>query len=127
MCGDLVDAMPGVSYKADQVRDYKAVFSELDPDILPICVCGNHDIGDTPTAAAILQYQEDFGDDYFSFWVGGVKFLVFNSQFYHDDSLVKELRLAHDRWMDNETSSNDKQWKHLVGFQVRQLLFVISV
>ena len=62
--------------------------SELDPDIPAICVCGNHDIGNTPTRESVKHYVDKFGDDYFTFWVGGVKFIVINSQFYEDASQV---------------------------------------
>ncbi len=35
---------------------------------------GNHDVGDKPTAAAIRRFQNVFGDDYFSWWMGNCKF-----------------------------------------------------
>lgn len=116
VCGDLVDAMPGVSYKSAQIKDLKHVLSELDPDIPPVCVCGNHDVGDVPTPSAISDFQRDFGDDYFEFWVGGCHFLVLNSQFYHDDSETKELRKEHDRWLDHQLRREETR-RHLVGFQ----------
>ena len=28
------------------------------------------------------SYRQSFGDDYFSFWLGGVLFIAINSQFY---------------------------------------------
>jgi hypothetical protein len=30
-------------------------------------------VGNTPTRATIYSYKERFGDDYFRFWVGGVR------------------------------------------------------
>ena len=60
----------------------------LDPSIPAICVCGNHDIGNQPTKDAIARYRGSFGDDYFSFWVGGTLFVVLNTQYYKDDTLV---------------------------------------
>lgn len=118
VCGDLVDAMPQ-SLRSAQVKDFKSVFSQLDPEIKPICVCGNHDVGDHPTVDDIKLYREAFGDDYFSFWVGGVKFLTFNSQYFMDDSQVKDMRHEHDCWIDQELRKDDeKVWKHLIGFQV---------
>lgn len=97
----------GVSYKTDQIRDFKRIYGQLHPDIRPVCVCGNHDVGDVPTGAAIEAYRQDFGDEYFSFWVQGCKFLVINSQLYHDSSLVP----------------NYKRWA-LGSFLARDLLFV---
>lgn len=40
----------------------------------------------------VAQYRSRFGDDYFSFWVGGVFYIAINSQYYCDDSRVKNLR-----------------------------------
>lgn len=60
----------------------QAALSELNPQVRAICVCGNHDIGNTPTPDSIADYKRQFGDDYFSFWTGGCKFVAINSQFY---------------------------------------------
>ena len=118
VCGDLVDAMPGVEAKSAQIRDLKGLLVALDPAIAAVCVCGNHDIGDVPTPEAIDAYRSDFGDDYFSFWVGGCKFLVLNSQYYHDDSRTKALRRAQDDWLDEELPILPGQpRKHLIGLQ----------
>lgn len=126
ICGDLVDAYP-ISLKSAQVKDFKSIFSQLHTDIKPICVCGNHDIGNQPTPTDIEQYRQDFGDDYYSFWVGGVKFITFNSQYFIDDSKVKQMRLEQDRWMDEELRPDPKKvWKHLIGFQVIKM-FIIFV
>jgi hypothetical protein len=75
---------------------------KIDPSIPLVCLCGNHgaepapsscltasvqrlpphargtriertDVGNTPTRATIYSYKERFGDDYFRFWVGGVR------------------------------------------------------
>ena len=128
VCGDLIDAMPSVSFRWEQVRDYKAVFSELDPNIRPICVCGNHDVGDIPTPQSIGQYITEFGDDYFTFWVGGVKFLVINSQYYADSTNVRQLQREHDLWLDEQLSPDHKhKWKHLVGFQVLYICHTVIV
>lgn len=60
----------------------QALLSRLHPSIRPICVCGNHDIGNQPTKESIDEYRRDFGDDYFEFWCGGCRFVVVNSQLY---------------------------------------------
>ena len=36
------------------------------------------------------RYKDSFGDDYFSFYKHGCAFLVLQSQFYEDASLVQE-------------------------------------
>ena len=40
--GDLVDAFPNEKLREAQISDLKRVFSELDPQIKTVCVCGNH-------------------------------------------------------------------------------------
>ena len=58
------------------------MYKDLDPEIPLVCVCGNHDVGEEPTKETIEGYAKSFGDDYFSFWHGGVKFMVINSQYF---------------------------------------------
>ncbi|XP_033108683.1 serine/threonine-protein phosphatase CPPED1-like [Anneissia japonica] len=115
VCGDLVDAMPGSPVKDEQIRNLKDDLRLLDNSIPLICVCGNHDVGNSPTQESVDRYRESFGDDFFSFWVGGVKFLVVNSQYYEDSSQVPTLKKDQDQWLDQQLESED--WKHLVVFQ----------
>ena len=77
----MIDAFPGQRNYEAQFEDFKAVFQELDPEIPLVCVCGNHDVGDQPTVESIAKYRSNYGDDYYSFWVGGrffnlIQFLV---------------------------------------------------
>merc|ERR1711920_66924 len=47
-------------------------------------------------------YKEEFGDDYLSFWCGGVKFTVLNSQIVQGLSPSDDLSIAHEKWADEE-------------------------
>lgn len=76
VCGDLVNAFPWEKFNDPQVADFKKIFNELDPNIPLICVCGNHDVGDSPTQESLLKYRSNFGDDFYSFWVGGKLFCI---------------------------------------------------
>ena len=116
VCGDMIDAFPGRRNYEAQFDDFKAVFQELDPEIPLVCVCGNHDIGDQPTVESIAKYRNNYGDDYFSFWVGGVLFIVINSQYYKDGTLVQEVKKEHDSWLD-EQLKHARTAKHTVVFQ----------
>ncbi|KAL7525006.1 hypothetical protein ACHAWF_001169, partial [Thalassiosira exigua] len=85
VCGDLVDTESSfsgaiarwknvTSWERDlvfdqQVKDFKRVWSSLDPDIALVCLCGNHDVGNRPTKESIDYWKTSFGDDYLSFWV----------------------------------------------------------
>lgn len=124
VCGDLVNAMPDNQEKQElQARDFKAVCRGIDPRIPLVCVCGNHDVGNQPTSATVRQYGARFGDDFFSFWAGGVRFLVLNTQIYRDwgvrgggsssrpsedgeAPIDPSLFAAHETWLDAELSSS---------------------
>jgi len=116
VCGDLVDEFPqeeeGRKTNPDkrrrQIIDFKEAFSLIDDDIPLVCLCGNHDIGDRPNAASIRSYSENFGDDYFSFWVNGVKCVVLNTQLWKDDSDAQEQRKAMDEWLEAELEEDSE-------------------
>lgn len=118
VCGDLVHAMPGEDLRDEQEADFKREFAKVDPSIPLVCVCGNHDIGNTPTRQSIQNFKDNFGDDYFGFWVGGVRFLVLNSQLYEDASKVEDMKKEQDVWLDAElAAAKSSGCKHLVLFQ----------
>lgn len=97
-----------------QEKDFLNIYSELDPEIPLVCVCGNHDVGNRPSKDTIANYQNTFGDDYFSFWHQGVHFIVLNSQLYENCSLTKDLAKAQDDWLDYQLTKNAK---HKLMFQ----------
>ncbi|XP_014676581.1 PREDICTED: serine/threonine-protein phosphatase CPPED1-like isoform X2 [Priapulus caudatus] len=105
----------GKSHKEAQEKDFIKLFSELDSDIPLVCVCGNHDIGNTPTHQSVQNYKATFGDDHFSFWVGGVHCIVLNSQFFKDASQVPDLLEEQDAWLDAELKQTGFQ--HRIVFQ----------
>ncbi|GFS48746.1 hypothetical protein TNIN_487151 [Trichonephila inaurata madagascariensis] len=118
VCGDLIDAFPGTSLRNPQEVDFIRLFKELHPDIPLVCVCGNHDVGDTPTHESILIYKKTFGDDYFTFYCGGVMFIVINSQFFKDSSQVQDLAVEHEKWLDDQLEEAKLgKYKHVVVFQ----------
>lgn len=113
ICGDLVDAYPmDEPRRSQQERDFKATLCRLDMSIPVVCVCGNHDVGDRPTASDLKRYTDEFGDDYFDFWLGGVHYLVINSQIIKDPSLVPTLAQQQEAWLErtlNNTGNIDKE------------------
>uniref|UniRef100_A0A8C8R536 Serine/threonine-protein phosphatase CPPED1 n=1 Tax=Pelusios castaneus TaxID=367368 RepID=A0A8C8R536_9SAUR len=118
LCGDLIHGMPGSQWRKDQEQDLKNVLKNIDGDIPLVFVSGNHDLGNTPTPETIDDYCKQWGDDYFSFWVGGVFFLVLNSQLYFDSSKCPELKKAQDEWLDAQLDVAEKQkCKHVIVFQ----------
>jgi serine/threonine-protein phosphatase CPPED1 len=118
VCGDLTNATPDhARYKA-QVGQFKADFSKVSPDIPLVCVCGNHDIGNRPNAASIASYGENFGDDYFGFWVGGVCNLVLNSTIIKDSTGAESEYKQQDKWFrENLIAAREKKATHIMVFQ----------
>jgi len=120
VCGDMTNAYPENSstplYLQHAEKDsFKRVFSRVDESIPLLCVCGNHDIGDRPNSKTLNIYKKRWGDDYYSFWFGAVKFLVINTQVYK--ALEKEpyaedllmMRKAHDEWLDKELKATEEE------------------
>jgi len=91
--GDMVDANPmgdELEVHRAQYLDFVKLFQHLDPEIKLVCVCGNHDVCDCPTKRTMEIYHEEFGPDFFSFWAGGVKFTVLNSQYFKSPDKVQD-------------------------------------
>lgn len=81
-------------------------------------VSGNHDLGNTPTPDTVEQYCRAWGDDYFSFWVGGVLCLVLNSQLFFDASGCPQLEEAHEVWLEKQLQKAAKSSaRHVIIFQ----------
>ncbi|XP_075586328.1 serine/threonine-protein phosphatase CPPED1 isoform X2 [Dermatophagoides farinae] len=119
ICGDLVNDFPGEALRRRQLNDFKETFAKhLDQSIPLILLPGNHDILDRPTVDSIEKYRQEFGDDYFAFWVDGVMFLVINAQYYKDNTMTKEMAAHHERWIDSKLSeANEHDYKHIIVFQ----------
>ncbi|XP_040885493.1 serine/threonine-protein phosphatase CPPED1 [Toxotes jaculatrix] len=125
LCGDLVHAMPDTPFREGQERDLKAALKGTDPSIPLVFVSGNHDLGNTPTPSTVEQYCSAWGDDYFSFWVGGVLCLVLNSQLFYDASACPQLKEAQETWLEEQlsrassssSSSAGPKPKHILVFQ----------
>ncbi|XP_012867229.1 PREDICTED: serine/threonine-protein phosphatase CPPED1 isoform X2 [Dipodomys ordii] len=118
LCGDLIHAMPGTPWRKQQTEDLQRVLGAVDREIPLVLVSGNHDVGNVPTAETVAEFRQTWGDDYFSFWVGGVLFLVLNSQFLHDASRCPALKLAQDRWLEQQLGiARERQCQHAIVFQ----------
>ena len=119
VCGDLVDMTSNVYAglkKDDDTQDQwttrecddiqnaqNAVFQktwvDLHPDIPLVCVCGNHDVGDRPTAASIERFQKAFGDDRLAFWANGSYNIVLNTSLVSDPESAPDLDKKQWKWL----------------------------
>ena len=118
VCGDLVHPNPGTPDYEAKVDLFIAIFSKIDPSIPLVCVSGNHDVGNTPDAGSLAAWRKRFGDDYFSFWAGGVRGVVINSTLYHDPSKSLEEQKQQEAWFARELEEARKSKpRHLLVFQ----------
>ena len=118
VCGDLTNATPEQARYRAQVAQYHQDFSKVDAEIPLVCVCGNHDIGNRPTPKSIARYQKNFGDDYFSFWVGGVCNIVLNSSVLKDPVGAPEVLAAQQTWLQQQLrDAKIAKAKHILLFQ----------
>ena len=118
MCGDILDAWPEKwpEVRDKQYADFQKIFKDL--EIPLVCVCGNHDVGNSPTKQFVDKYRSDFGDDWFSFVCNGVFCIVLNSQYYEDPQFVPEIAAEQDSWLDEQlTIAKSGKYKHSVVFQ----------
>ncbi|TSK14669.1 Serine/threonine-protein phosphatase CPPED1 [Bagarius yarrelli] len=105
-------------FREEQERDLKNVLQAINPDIPLVFVSGNHDLGNTPTPDTVEQYCHAWGDDYFSFWVGGVLCLVLNSQLFFDSSGCCQLEESHEAWLEEQLQKAAKSSaRHVIIFQ----------
>lgn len=130
--GDLVHApVPALCSEPDatecrrvrdeQARDLVAAVDTPSKDVPVLVMPGNHDIGASPTAEAIADYEKLWGNDYFSFWVGGVKFVVANSCVFYDDSKASKEAEEQLGWLGEEfKDAAAKEAKHIFLMQHHQ-------
>lgn len=108
MVGDLCNAPPTDEHyelRKRQEKDFFSIVDSLDDDIPLLAVSGNHDVGDVPTTKTIDRYRRSFGPDYYSFIVGGVHFIVINSQYYVDSTQCSTLAQEQEKWLDEQLAN----------------------
>jgi len=131
VCGDLVDtessfttalaawkrAHPDWQRDAifeQQMKDWKEVWSNLDDDIALVCVCGNHDVGNRPTAQSIQKWSSSFGDDYLAFWANGTYHIALNNCLFYDPRNALDLFEEQVQWLESRLQyANSKGAKHI--------------
>ena len=118
VCGDLTNATPEHERYRAQVAQFQTDFSGVDAKIPLVCVCGNHDVGNRPTPASIRSYQDNFGDDYFSFWVGGVCNIVLNSSVLKDPTDTPDVLAEQQSWLRQQLKeATTAKAQHILLFQ----------
>jgi len=118
VCGDLVNGKDklGTQEHQDATAAFKQVFSDIHEDISLLCLRRYHYVGDRPTPTTLAAWKAQSGDDYFSFFVSGVKFIVINSQYLKDGTGAPEEAAAQEAWLDLELSAGKEQGQQIVVF-----------
>jgi 3',5'-cyclic AMP phosphodiesterase CpdA len=102
--GDLVNKFGGSDEQ--QLAALGRALGALDAAIPIVLQPGNHDLGQVPTPASVARYVSRHGDDFFSFWTGGVCFLSLNSQYYlpRGAEQTGSLGEAQLQWLEREVA-----------------------
>jgi 3',5'-cyclic AMP phosphodiesterase CpdA len=116
--GDLTHAVPGEKGHEEQVAEFKEVFSKVDRGIPLLLLPGNHDLAKKATPAALAAWRKSYGDDYYSFWAGGVQGLVLNSHLYWNPAEAPEEQARQEEWLAERLAAARRDPpKHLIVFQ----------
>ena len=124
VCGDLTDMDRSFEVKkpnskfsmeeCDEIQlrqreDFKTVWGELHRDIALVCLCGNHDVGNKPTARSMELYRKEFGDDYLAFWSSPKIYNIFlNTTLFSDpsgDETTEQMSRDQFRWLEERLRS----------------------
>lgn len=135
VCGDLVDMESSFYYnnpnalkdyeledceriQKAQFNDFQKVFSQIHPDIALVCLCGNHDIGNRPTAKSIETFKDAFGDEYLAFWANGTYNIVLNNVLFTNPEGASDIFHQQLDWL-------EEKLKYAAAHQASQI-FVFS-
>jgi 3',5'-cyclic AMP phosphodiesterase CpdA len=112
--GDLVNK-PG---DATQLAEYKRIAGKLDSAIPLYSVPGNHDVGNTPTAASLEAYRQNVGHDYYTFRSGELEGIVLNSSLIQHPETVPAEAGRQEKWLEAElVKAKDGGVRWIVVFQ----------
>lgn len=110
VCGDLVHMTADIYAKERteaechriqdaQNADFQQIWAALHEDIALVCVCGNHDVGNRPTAQSVDRFRQAFGNDYLAFWVRGTYNIVVNTSLFNDPTGAPDLFAEQFQWL----------------------------
>ena len=98
--GDLVNAFSLGPRKDAQAAALKRALARIAPGVPLLLLPGNHDVGNAPGPDLLAWYGQHFGDDYYSVTIGGVRYVVLNSNFFADAQRVPTQAAAQRAWLD---------------------------
>lgn len=112
--GDLVNK----TGDAAQIAEYKRIAAKLNRGIRLFSVPGNHDVGNEPTAESLAGYRKTFGEDYYTFQVGGVTGIVLNSNLEKGADKVPQEAAKMEAWLKTQLEkARSEGAKRVIVFQ----------
>lgn len=116
--GDLVDAWPGDPRREAQLARFRQIFGAIDRDIPLLYVSGNHDTGTPANRDRIETFRRDFGPDSYTFWAGGAKCIVLNTELLRKPGDAESLAATQRRFLEIELgAAAAERPRHLFIFQ----------
>jgi len=95
---------------------FHEIYSKIVRCIPLVFVRGNYNV-DSKLSKARIKYNNELQDNYFTFWAGGVRYIVLNSQIMQRLETSDELSFAHENWFNAElTRQHKRNPVHLVVF-----------
>ncbi len=112
--GDLVNKVGD----AAQIKEYKRIFSRVDPAIPVYNVAGNHDVGNVPTPGSVAAYTNAFGPDHYAFRYDDFVGIVLDSSLIKAPQNVPDSFAAQENWLKSELQqAKNSGARHIVIFQ----------
>ncbi len=96
-----------------QIKEFKRITTNINPDIPVYLVPGNHDIGNVPDSSSIAAFIHTYGYDRFSFIHKNSLFIGLNSGIIKSNNTDAEQKQYH--WLENSLSINKKS-SHIILF-----------
>ncbi|TMW68764.1 hypothetical protein Poli38472_006232 [Pythium oligandrum] len=97
ICGNFVRAKCEEHFREAQLCSFKELINKVNCEIKLVFVPGCESIPESSN-----DHNANFGDDYFSFWYGGIKGIVINSSTIAHEGQLQEKAKAQEDWLVKE-------------------------
>jgi len=95
ICGDLINRPADPAQSAE----FHRIAAKLDKSIGLHLAAGNHDVGNSPTAASLASYRTAFGKDYYAFDYPGFRGIVVDSSLMQHPEAAPGEAARQDAWL----------------------------
>ena len=122
VCGNMVAVSSSGACTTSDISAFQTILSDLDKRVAIACIPGESEVGASPSHASVGNYREHFGEDYYSFWVGGSLVIAANSPLMNcrrpkpDEKLNEVAVMAgrQDRWLRQHIMEGKLSARHTI-------------